>query len=461
MKKLRLILAIIAGKLAMILSRLLGNQGTDFPGRVARWIYPGILKDLAVQVRQKTVLVTGTNGKTTTSNLIACILRARGSRLVHNQAGANMMSGITTAFIRSARMWGRQNFDYALLETDEANVPLLLEEVPAHIMVVTNFFRDQLDRYGELDTTIGLIIKAVKKHPLDMVLNADDPLSAPFRNSGLTCHFYGFAPTRYDAFENLDSREGRYCLLCGSELVYQRFHYAQLGQFHCPGCGQQNPAPEFMASDLQMEPLVEFMVGKTCIESQYQGFYNGYNLLAAYSLGSILGVPEGTIQRALASYKPQAGRMEQFCIGGRDCLLVLVKNPAGLNQSLATLLNRPGRKNLFFALNDNAADGRDISWIWDADVEMLGRSSTDITMMVCSGQRSGDIAIRAKYAGLDTGKLRIIPSLERGIEATIAGSGDTSFILCTYTALFPARKIIAGLERKQPSAAPRRSKASP
>lgn len=438
------------GKLVIFLSRLLGNQGSAFPGYLARRICPDILRTLGSRIERGTVIITGTNGKTTTSNLLASAIRESGYRLVHNQAGANMLAGITTAFINAADLWGRHSFDYALLETDEANVPLLLQEVKADYLLVTNFFRDQLDRYGELDTMIGLIREAAVKHRLELVLNADDPLSKAFLEKGLILHFFSFASTIYDSPHSQESREGRYCLTCGGELTYQRFHYAQLGKYTCPGCGQGNPPAEFVGDKLRMEPLVEFQVGRTTIRSQYQGFFNAYNLLAAFAMSRTLGIEEPAIERAFAAFRPQAGRMEYFQIQGKPCWLVLVKNPTGLNQSLCAVLNGPGSKNLFFALNDNAQDGRDVSWIWDADFELLEPYNQDIASMICSGQRSGDIAVRVKYAGLITNKITVIPDLSKGIKAALGGFGQANYILCTYTALFAARKILVDLQQKDP-----------
>ncbi|MEQ8173710.1 MAG: MurT ligase domain-containing protein [Syntrophomonadaceae bacterium] len=448
MNKLRLIIAIWAGKLVIIFSRLLGNQGSAYPGYLARRIYPDILRVLGSRIERETVIITGTNGKTTTSNLLASAIREAGFRLVHNQAGANMLAGITTAFINAAGFWGNNSFDYALLETDEANVPLLLNEIKADYLLVTNFFRDQLDRYGELDTMIGFIREAALKHHLELVLNADDPLSKAFQDKGLIIHFFSFAPTIYDSLRSQESREGRYCLLCGQELNYQRFHYAQLGKYTCPGCGQANPPAEYIGERLRMEPLVEFEVESTCIRSQYQGFFNAYNLLAAFAMSKTLGIGEPVIEKAFAAFRPQAGRMEYFEIQGKPCWLVLVKNPTGVNQSLSTVLNGRGSKNLLFALNDNAQDGRDVSWIWDADFELLEPCNKDIVSMVCSGQRSGDIAVRVKYAGLKAEKLKIIPDLARGIKCTLEEEGQLNYILCTYTALFAARKIMVDLQHK-------------
>lgn len=449
MDKIRIMSAILAGKLLIILSRMLGNQGTDFPGKMALKIYPHLLQELAGNIKQGIIMITGTNGKTTTSNMLAQILKSKGYSLVHNQAGANMLSGITTAFILQSNLSGSKQFDYALLETDEAYVPLLLKETTPQYLLITNFFRDQLDRYGELDHTISLIKGAVQDSGVKLLLNADDPLTAHFqKESILQCWYYGFADTNYDSLQSAESREGRYCVFCGREIDYKRYHYAQLGQYSCPSCHNHNPERDFTGHELEMNPAIEFKVNETRLNSPYQGFFNAYNILAAVSMAKLLGIEEEIIQQAIAVFEPQAGRMESFIIKGKRVVLILIKNPTGLNQSLAALSYDKANKNVFIALNDNAADGRDISWIWDANVEMIIANDMKIMNLICSGQRSGDIAVRLKYAGLPLDKINIQTGLKEGIETAIIKDSEASYILSTYTALFECRKILVKMQQQ-------------
>lgn len=448
MNRVRLILAIMTGKFMIMLSRLMGNQGSNFPGRLARRIYPGILTELAAGIRGKIIIVTGTNGKTTTSNMLASILQETGARVVHNQAGANMIPGITTAFIAATSITGQRQFDYGILETDEANVPLLLKEIKAGLILVTNFFRDQLDRYGELDHTVQVIKNAVKGKSIDLLLNADDPLTANFENlTSVHCWYYGFAPGNYDHHESKESREGRYCILCGQELQYHRYHYAQLGKFSCPGCGHRNPELDFTGHNLEMNPTIKLMVDEIPLSSPYQGFYNAYNIVAAVSAARLLEISPGHIQAGIADFKPRAGRMETFTINDRPAVLILVKNPTGLNQSLTAVIeDNSDNKNLFFALNDKTADGRDISWIWDAEFEVM-ESDLRIKQIVCSGIRSGDIALRMKYSGYPANKITIKSDLKEGISHITSLDGDINYILSTYTALFQCRKVLLTLQK--------------
>jgi UDP-N-acetylmuramyl tripeptide synthase len=441
--------AILVGKIIINLSRLLGNQGSTLPGKLASRIYPPLLRELGGNTYKDTFIVTGTNGKTTTTNMIAAIIREKGSSYVHNQAGANMLAGITTAYLSQTNIRGTRAIDYALLETDEANVPLLVKLIKPRYLVITNFFRDQLDRYGELDYTISLIKQAVRDSDVEMLLNADDPLESNFAaETGRICWYYGFGDTEYDTYFGAESREGRYCVFCGRELHYARFHYAQLGVYHCPQCGNQNPPPDFGGSELKLTPRLHLKVKDIVLESPYQGFYNAYNILAAASLASLSGFEPEIIQRAIAGFHPEAGRMETFNIKGKRVVLILVKNPTGLNQSLSMVLQDNTCKNLFIALNDNAADGRDVSWIWDADLEFINGEENRINRIICSGQRSGDMAIRIKYTGVNTEKITIEPELQSGIEQALDLESDVSYILCTYTALFASRKILVKLQKK-------------
>lgn len=449
MKRLKIMLAIMTGKFLIFLSRLLGNQGSNFPGLWARKIYPALLVELASEVRREIIVVTGTNGKTTTSNMIAAILRQQGYSVIHNRAGANMLPGITTAFIQQNNIFGLREFDYALLETDEATVPALLKEVKPGMMLITNFFRDQLDRYGELDRIIQVINTALQDQIIKLVLNSDDPLAVCFGSAGaITTYYFGFENTEYDVFQNAESREGRYCVLCGHELDYERYHYAQLGQYHCPQCGNHNPEPNYKGMDLLLADDITMNVNGLELHSPYQGFYNAYNVLAAASVAKSLGMSDHAIQQAIKEYRPRAGRMEEFEIGGKRVVLILVKNPTGLNQSLAALKNDNNPKSVFFALNDNAADGRDISWIWDAELEMLSEEDDKIVKVVSSGLRCGDIAVRFKYCGIDPALISIESELEKGIQNSLDSAAPVVYILSTYTALFDCRKILLKLQKQ-------------
>jgi UDP-N-acetylmuramyl tripeptide synthase len=437
------IVAISAGKLVRLLSRLTGRQGSDFPGRVALKLYPDILRELALTVSEEIYMVTGTNGKTTTTNMVAAILRQKGYSYLHNRAGANMLTGITAAFIETTNLWGNRKIEYALLETDEANIPLVLNHLTPKVILITNFFRDQLDRYGELDQIITLIKTAIKDHSIELVLNGDDPLMKHFDQEDMQRWFFGFADTEYDTLSDIGNREGRYCIFCGEELAYERFHYAQLGKYHCPRCHNRNPAINFTAADLKMTPEISFSINQVDFSSPYKGFFNAYNILAAVSLAKLVGIEDHTVQAAIQGFKPQFGRMEDFSIRGKKVTLVLVKNPTGFEQVLSTLPYDPQSKNVMFILNDLAADGRDVSWIWDANLEAYHLTEeAHILHTICSGTRSGEIALRLRYAGFPPETIQVIDNIATGVETLLQGAGEQIYVLSTYTALFAARKIL-------------------
>lgn len=442
----------MVAKLLIWLTRLAGSQGTVLPGRIARLIYPRILEVLGGNITEEIIVVTGTNGKTTTSNMVAEILKEHNYSIVHNAAGANMLTGITTAFIEKTDFWGRKKFDYALLETDEANVPLLLKEITPKVVLITNFFRDQLDRYGELEYIINLIKDAVRNTNIELVLNADDPLVAHFhQDTGLHCWYFGFDETDYDTTDNLENKEGKYCVFCGHELTFKRYHYAQLGKFHCQNCDNKNPRPNFMARELVMNPYISFYVNDIFIKSPYQGFYNAYNILAAVSIAKLVGMENDQIMEAIKRYQPRAGRMESFIINGKRVVLILVKNPTGLNQALSAIGYDSKVKNILLVLNDNAADGKDVSWIWESNLEMITKDEFKVNKFICAGIRSGDIAVRVKYTGFPQENIILAPELSDCIKTVVEEDSETSYVLSTYTALLECRKILVKMQNQSKS----------
>lgn len=449
MDKLRLVVAITMGKLVLWLTKLVGSQGTVLPGKVARIIYPDILRALSKNIAEEIIVVTGTNGKTTTSNMIAQILIEHGYSMVHNAAGANMMTGITTAFLTSTNLMGNKTSDYALLETDEANVPLLIQEITPKVILITNFFRDQLDRFGNVDTTVNLIKNCLQDTGIELVLNADDPLVTHFqKETGLHCWYFGFDKTVYDKVEDPNHKEWKQCVFCGNELSYFRYHYAQLGKFYCNNCQNQNPTTNFLGKNLALTPFISFDVNDIHITSPYQGFYNAYNILAAVAIAKLVGLQDASIIQAIYKYQPRDGRMEKFNINGKRVVLILVKNPTGLNQALSVLENDFLDKNILFVLNDKAADGRDVSWIGEADLEVITNLDYKIKEIVCAGSRSEDMAARIEDTNFPLENTHMIPAVEPAIKKTLSIASEVSYVLSTYTALQECRQILVKMEKQ-------------
>ncbi|MBO8138631.1 MAG: DUF1727 domain-containing protein [Desulfotomaculum sp.] len=448
--------AVIGGKISSLMSKLAGGRGSSLPGVVARRIYSRSLKKLASQIKSGVIMVTGTNGKTTTNNMIAKVLEAGGRRVIYNEEGANLITGITACFVRFSNITGSLDYDYASLEVDEASFPKVVKEVKPDIVVVTNFFRDQLDRYGELDKTVQVVKSALESlNDVTLILNADDPLAAQL--GLLTGHkavYYGIDRQEGTERAVAQTRESRFCPRCGTELHYSYYHYSQLGGYRCPSCHFKRPKPDVEGTDVSTvnggySTRVCFSEGCSSINLQTAGFYNLYNALAAFAVGRLLGLDNETVQAGLERYTPAIGRMERFRYRDKPCLLNLVKNPTGYNEGLATLLSIPGSKDVFMALNDNAADGRDISWIWDVDFEILARHLDELQSFTCSGTRAEEMALRLKYAGVPTSRITVIGDLESAITVSLQGEAETAYLFATYTALWPSQSILCRLAEKE------------
>ena len=431
-----------------------GKKGTTLPGKIANWIDPQIMRHLSVAYTEGIIMVTGTNGKTTTANLLASILREAGRNFAFNQAGANLVTGITGALIQNTRWSGQCRASFALLEVDEATVPKFCQQVSPNLAIVTNFFRDQLDRYGELDTTVRMVRESIPNETI-LVLNADDPLVAQFGRNHAEVVYYGVERTPDSRSESQETREARFCPVCGTVLDYSLFHYGQLGIFNCLGCGFHRPEPEISAQNVRPEEgLLLFQVEGTSFTIALQGYYNLYNALAALTAARQLGLNIDRIEKGLRGFIPQAGRMERFYLTEGEITLTLVKNPTGFDQVIQTMLGVDKPLRILIGINDLAADGRDISWLWDVNFERLGTYEEKINQVICTGLRAEDIALRLKYAGVSVEKLILKHTLKEALDCLQMNRAreEAAFILPTYTLLFPLREI---LEDRQKNVAER------
>ncbi|RDV82104.1 Mur ligase family protein [Ammonifex thiophilus] len=443
----RMLSALWAGKITVKLARLAGGKGSSFPGKVALYLFPQALEAWAQKLNSRIIVVTGTNGKTTTNNMLASIFSSLGYRVLTNREGANLASGLASAFIRSASWKGNLSCDWALLEVDEAAFSKVTAHLKPAVVVVTNFFRDQLDRYGELDRTVSLVKEALSQlPPTKLVLNADDPLVVKLADTSHPVLFYGIGVPVRAGKEEESCREARFCPYCGRELQYQYYHYSQLGAYYCPGCGFARPPTQVEALAVRIldgHVSCQVRVGDQVVDCELPtlGFYNVYNALAVFGVGMWLGLSPEVIARELGRYVPATGRLQRFVHRGRPVYLNLVKNPAGFNETLRLLSMSSETKDVFIALNDNEADGRDVSWIWDVDLENLLPRST-VLSFVCSGRRAADMAVRLRYAGVPLGKIEVLPRLEDGVRTTLGGRGKSVYFLATYSALWPVEKLL-------------------
>lgn len=434
----RLILAIWVAKALILASKILGKKGSSMPGVVALKICPDLLRILGSKV-EKTVVVCGTNGKTTTNNLIYSVLRESGG-VVCNNVGANMLGGVACAFAKSAGIWGGLRARYACLEVDEFYARYVFDHITPHYLIVTNMFRDQLDRYGEIDIALNALVEAIAKVPeCELILNGDDPLIASFDVPNFK-HFFGVDEDC--GMEKVSVTDGLFCKKCGGKLEYEYLHYNQLGKYDCPDCDFERPNLDFCVRDVRLFPKLEFTINDFAISVNYRGFYNIYNISACYALVSLMGVDTAELQKILDAYRPQIGRMESFEIRGQEFILNLSKNPAGFNQAIKTVMADEREKSIVVVINDNHQDGRDISWIWDVDFEdMNGHSG-----MILSGIRRDDLAVRLKHAGCKW--LLKVPSVREAIDAALDRGKPVTYVLVNYTALFSTQKIMKGLSSK-------------
>ncbi|HEY3314615.1 MAG TPA: MurT ligase domain-containing protein [Bacillota bacterium] len=456
------LVAVWLAKSIIRLSRVLGLGGSTFPGTVARRLAPGILGALSAGLPKGVILVTGTNGKTTTARMIAGVLRAAGLKVVHNRSGANLITGVTAAFIDATDWRGRLDADIGLVECDEATVPKAVSELPVRILLVTNFFRDQLDRFGELAHTVELVRSGAAR--LDdgarLLLNADDPLVAGIgRNVDIPAVYYGIDDERQGAPRMVQAREAKHCLECGEPYDYKVYYYAHLGKYRCPRCGRDRPRPDVAATAIELDEVSGSRLTVRTADGpeldltiSLPGLYNAYNALAAATAGLAAGAGPEAIRSGLAEASSSFGRMEPIDVDGRRVLIALVKNPVGFNEVVRTVLGDRGAKRLVIAINDNYADGTDVSWLWDVDFEQLAAAHAEIDFVVTSGIRAEDMAVRLKYAGVETNRI----SVEEDISAALAlalgrvEAGQTLYVLPTYTAMLEVRRVIQRMGYARP-----------
>ncbi|MGD0152297.1 MAG: MurT ligase domain-containing protein [Thermacetogeniaceae bacterium] len=507
----RLNSALLISRLVSGTCRLFRYPGSSLPGVIALKICPDAV-NLMAPAYDRVIAITGTNGKTTTANILAHFLRAAGYSVAHNSLGANMLPGVATALFRDRRFRGGPSSRIALLEVDEGSVGKVFTAARPDLVVVTNYFRDQLDRYWELERTTALLREAVARLPrVSLVLNADDPLVATIGQNQAQSRYFGVLKgdqspgsensEQAEAVHTVDpeidaavpvgcksaaiaglvnaceTREGRFCQHCGTALTYHYFHFGQLGDYYCSNCGFRRPALDYAAWGISEGELLGMSItiqgrsgsGAALSESMppaghitalsmgqqaasaatsrdlklnapLRGFYNVYNILAATAVAVEMGVGDQIIQSAIQTYKSATGRMQEYTIGGRHCTLALIKNPVGANEVLKTLIQTAGSKALVIAINDLAADGRDVSWLWDADFACLAHP--DISKVICAGLRAADFAVCLKYAGVPLKRIELAPERAASLRRLVAQPADKLYVLATYTNLFDYARLL-------------------
>jgi lipid II isoglutaminyl synthase (glutamine-hydrolysing) len=460
----RLSVAILTARAARFASRTLRRGGgSTVPGVVARRVDPAVLTKLSGRLRLGSAAITGTNGKTTTTRMISKILQAAGVKVVNNSTGANLVTGVTAALISDSGLSGRPAAEMGLFEVDEASVPKVAAEAEIGILAVLNLFRDQLDRYGELAYTGKVIASAFGDLPEDgaVILNADDPLVASLGRSARTPVYYGVDEPALDTGRLQHIADSKDCPLCGTALDYETVYMGHIGVYDCRNCPFGRPEPRYRASRIRFDGArgTEFLLstptGEAEVRVSLPGLYNVYNALAAATVAGEAGVGLAEISRGLREFGGAFGRVERVRAGDKEAFLLLIKNPVGFNEILRTFVTGGEARNVLIAINDNHADGRDVSWLWDVDFEMLadaraeGRTNGMEPFMV-SGLRAEDMAVRLKYADLPVGP--VIPDRKEAIKAALEAtpSGETLYVLPTYTAMLEIRKTLSELGYTHP-----------
>jgi UDP-N-acetylmuramyl tripeptide synthase len=424
----------LAARAAGTASRLTGRGGTSLPGKLLLRMEPRAIERLSRPL--DSALLSATNGKTTTAAMAARILERGGRTLVHNRAGANRAGGVATALLR-----GRG--DTGLFEVDEFWLPQVLPQVRPRALLLANLFRDQLDRYGELETIAERWGEALNATPIEqLVLNADDPVVADLGRDRQPLYF-GVDDPGMAMAQMQHAADAKHCRRCGRAYVYDAIFMGHLGHYHCPNCGARRPQPAVTARAIELRGVrsarfeLATPAGTAPVELPLPGLYTVYNALAAAALTLAMGAAIDDVVAGLQEVAPAFGRAETVQLGGRDLSILLVKNPAGANEVLRTLTLEPGEHDVLAVLNDNVADGRDVSWVWDADFEVLAGRVRRVT---CSGTRAAEMAVRMKYAGEPAARIIVRDELAAGLDAAIGDGDGPLYALPTYTAMLALRE---------------------
>jgi lipid II isoglutaminyl synthase (glutamine-hydrolysing) len=463
----RFTLAVAAGKAAGAASRALGRGGgTSFPGTIARRIDPHVLRKVAAVNNASTVVVTGSNGKTTTCRMLAALAQAGGLKVTQNRTGSNLLQGVISAAVHGADLFGRMDAQLLLLEVDEATVRRVVPEMQPDVFVVTNIFRDQLDRFGELYTMARMLQTIVHSLPSSatVVLNADDPLVASLPDrTGLAAAASG-AAARVVCYGISGSGTGRTvpehsadtirCVRCQHALTYQAVHLSHLGDYSCPACGGCRPALDVAVSAIRPSPAggsdvtIETPAGPMALRIPLAGVHNVYNAAAALACVTALSLPQPLeptqARQAMAGVRPAFGRLEEIRAGDRQITLAFVKNPTSYNTTLGEVLCRPGRKHVLAAHSNTVVDGEDFAWLWDVDIEALVPQLASLTV---SGSRAEEVALRFKYAGTDPTIITVIPDRTAALQVALTQPqpGEALHIFAGYT---PMREIRGVMQRR-------------
>jgi lipid II isoglutaminyl synthase (glutamine-hydrolysing) len=436
---------ILAARAAGGLSRLVRTGGgTTIPGKLLWKLDPGAIDRLAARLPLGSLLISATNGKTTTAAMVASIL-SRETRLAHNRAGANLVSGVASALLAA------RDAELGLFEVDEAALPEIARRLRPRAVCLANLFRDQLDRYGELEHVAERWRTAVRALQPEawLVVNGDDPQVGDLARERERSVVFGLDDPRRARQALQHAADSKYCIVCGTPYDFAAAYVGHLGDYRCPKCGHGRPHLDVAARDIELSGLegasfdLVTPAGARRIEQRLPGLYNVYNAVAAAALAQVAGASLDEIGLGLDRFSPAFGRFERIVVGDRAMLVLLIKNPAGANEVVRTLVDGGVPRLLLVALNDAIADGQDVSWIWDVDFEpLLGGG---LERIVASGDRAAELGLRFRYGGFPSEEIEVVPdladALDLGLEQTPAG-GEL-IVLPTYTAMLALRRVVA------------------
>jgi lipid II isoglutaminyl synthase (glutamine-hydrolysing) len=424
--------------------------GTSLPGKVLLALEPDAIRSLAARLARGSVVVSATNGKTTTAAMVAAVLARAGVSVVHNRAGANMAGGVASTLVGAARPGGRISGELGLFELDEFWLDRVVAQLDPRGILLGNLFRDQLDRYGELETIAdrwAVVAAAAALRGARLVLNADDPLIADLGRDASSVSYFGVEDPSVAIPEMQHASDSKHCRRCGAAYVYDVVYLGHLGVYRCPSCGAERPVPTVAAEQIALDGTrgssfsLVTPAGRASVELPLPGLYNVYNALGAAALCLSLSVPLDVVVAGLGSVRAAFGRAERIAVGDVELQVLLIKNPAGANEILRTLVIEPGSLDLLAVLNDRTADGHDVSWVWDADFEMLAGRVRRVT---CAGTRAAELAVRLKYAGVPSERLHVVPGVAAALDEAVADApSGRLYALPTYTALLELRAVLA------------------
>ncbi|GAC1443769.1 MAG: MurT ligase domain-containing protein [Chloroflexota bacterium] len=441
-EQVRLALALSAGKLVGRAGRLMGRGGgTSLPGAIARTIDPHVLRKVVGASTAKKLVVTGSNGKTTTCRMVAALVGADGRTVVQNRTGSNLLQGVTSVAVNGATMRGHLDADVLIFEIDEATMRHAVPEIEPDVVIITNIFRDQMDRYGELYSVAGALESMICSLTAQstVVLNGDDPLIANFAPdaSARRIHF-GLSTDDVGSDTPEHAADSIRCPRCQHDLGYNRAYMSHLGSFHCEGCGYARPPLDVVVTSIRRgesgssDITIETPSGPMDVTVPLPGLHNVYNAAGAVAAGIALGLELSGVNVAFSGMKPAFGRLEAIRAGDKNVILAFVKNPISYNTTVRTILERPGDKHILAVHSNTVVDGEDFSWLWDVDLEVL---APQISTLITGGTKGDEVAMRYKYAGVPESRMNTVHDEAAALDAALVEtpSGETLYILAGYT----------------------------